>query len=450
MSLRLFRFAVSLLAVVAVGIACSSTKDAMTPPATVASIKFASNLKHDSSCPTPYASPGVELEVVNNSGLPTSDLNFLFTATNPNDQQQFEYLNAKGGMTVFDSGNSATDMPLASCFPGSVGTSGTGAKLIVPILPGGRLWIALSDKLKLQGASGGGFIQPTGWTSGGPGYNVPWDFIEISSNNPGIFVDITRVDMLGLPLNLEVLPTSDSSPFTKVGENLSDYTEMLTQFAGNVPYNKLVTTVPKFTPDVPRIINPSHDTSFPDVFGNTNYFAGGYMNAVSSYYQKTKNIVYATYYKGPYCPGTWTASEASNDFIFSNASQQLSYPISQYTTGYIFEDNPALQYQPETCQYLLDKILLQELNRGVAMTTSHPVTDPSDFYPKGQIDNQYACILHNYSLHNATYAFAFDDADGQASAFTNTAPKKIQLTIGPIPKTLPTAQPSPKPCKANY
>jgi hypothetical protein len=98
----------------------------------------------------------------------------------------------------------------------------------------------------------------------------------------------------------------------------------------------------------------------------------------------------------------------------------------------------------------LDKILLQEVDRGVAMMQSHPVTDTSDFYPKNHIDNQYACILHSYSLHNATYAFAFDDADSQASAYSNTAPKKIELTIGPISRTLPTAKPSPKPCKANY
>ncbi len=354
-------------------------------------------------------------------------------------------------MTVFDANNSATDMPLSKCFPGSIGKSAHGTKLIVPILSGGRLWIALNDKLKLSGTSGGGFVQPTGWTSGGPGYDVPWDFIEISADNPGIFVDITRVDMLGLPLNLEVLPTSKSSPWTKVGENLSDYGKMLAQFEDDPPYDKLVTTVPKFTPSVPRIINPSHYSGFPDVFNDTKYYSGGYIDKVVSYYQNPKNaIAYDTAYKGTYCPGSWAATSDGKNFIFENGSSKYTYAASLYTTLYVFEDNPGLGYQSGTCQYLLDKILLQELNRGVAMKKNHPVTDVDDFYPKGAIDNQYACILHNESLHHATYAFAFDDADEQASAYGNSAPTEIDLTIGPLPTALPTAKPSPKPCKANY
>lgn len=444
------RFALLLLTVVFVCVACSGGRGSMVPGTAFDSNTRAPRMA-PRSCPIPYTGNGVPLVLINKSGLPIGDINFLFTATDPNNESEFEYLNAQGSMTVFAAGNSATDFPLSTCFPGSVGKSAKGNKLIVPILPGGRLWIALNNKLELSGTSGGEFIQPTGWTPGGPGYNVPWDFVEISSSNPGIFVDITRVDMLGLPLNLKVLPTSKSSPFTNVGEDLSKYAKILTQFAGDAPYDKLVTTVPKFSPKVPRIINPSHDSSFPNVFNSTKYYAGGYINAVASYYENpSHNITYATAYKGPYCPGSWTATSNGTNFIFASGSQEYAFAANLYSTSYIFEDNPGTSNEPGTCPYLLDKILLQELNRGVAMKTSHPVADTSEFYPKNQIDNQYACILHNNSLHNATYAFAYDDAAGQASAYGNSAPTEIDLTIGAIPNVLPTAKPSPAPCKANY
>jgi hypothetical protein len=451
MLLRSSRLVLLLLTVVAVVVACSA-KGGLTPVATSNSQPSRARIGKATSCPKAYTGNGVALVVINKSGLPSDDLNFLFTAEDPSKTTEFEYLNASGGMTVFAQGNSATDMPLSSCFPGSVGKSGKGTKLIVPILSGGRLWIALNDKLELEGTSAGGFIQPTGWTKGGPGYNVPWDFIEISSQDPGIFVDITRVDMLGLPLNLEVLPTEYSSPWTEVGENLSKYGNLLTQFASDAPYDKLVTTVPNFTPKVPRIINPSHYSGFPDVFNDTKYYSGGYLNKVLSYYgNKNKNITYDTAYKGNYCQYSWTASADDNSFIFENGDEQtITYPGSLFSTEYIFEDNPGTTYQAGTCEYLLDKILLQDLNRGVAMTQNHPVMNTSAFYPKNEIDNQYACILHNYSLHYATYAFAFDDADNQASAFANTAPSEIELTIGAMPSTLPTPKPSPKPCKASY
>lgn len=440
-----------LVAAAALAAACSSRTAPPVPGGDAGAARRTVRAAQPKSCPSPYTGYGVPLAVINNSGLPNGDLNFLFTATDPQDQTEFEYLDANGNMKVFAAGESATDLPLSNCFPGSVGKSGKGAKLIVPILPGGRLWIALNDSLDLAGTSNGGFIQPTGWTSGGPGYNVPWDFVELSNDDPGVFVDITRVDMLGLPLNLEVLPTSKSSPWTKVGEDFSDYPKMLAQFAGDAPYDKLVTTVPKFSPAVPRIINPSHYSGFPDVFNDTKYYQGGYLNKVLSYYGNGKNdITYQTAYKGPYCPGSWTAGSDGGNFTFSNGSATYDFAAGLYSTQYVFEDNPGSGYTAGTCAYLLDKILLQELNRGVAMKANHPVTNTSKFYPSGEIDNQYACILHNNSLHHATYAFAFDDADNQASAYGNSAPTEIELTIGPIPTVLPTAKPSPKPCTANY
>lgn len=428
------------------GAACSS--GGMRPASILPNAQHA---RPHTTCPVPYKGTGVPLVVINQSGLPIGDVNFLFTATDPNNTSEFEFLNAQGSMTVFAAGNSATDMPLNACFPGSVGTSGKGAKLVVPELPGGRLWIAMSNKLVLSGASGGQFVQPTGWVAGGPGDHIPWDFVEISSNNPGIFVDLTRVDMLGLPMNLEVLPTSKSTPLTDIGENLSDYATILRSFESDKPYNKLVSYVPDFSPKVPRIINPSHDTSFPNVFNTSSYYKDGYVNKVLSYYEKPPSaITYSTSYKGPYCSGPWKAAANSTTFEFTDGTLKENYPASLYSTSYIFEDNPSPKYAAGTCAYLLDKILLQEINRGVAMKTSHPVNTTSDFYPKGQIDNQYACILHNYSLHYATYAFAFDDADDQASAYSNSAPTEIELTLGAIPTAIPTAEPTQKPCVAAY
>lgn len=439
-----------LVLVAAVAAACSGART--VSPALPDRVTAASRERAPASCPKPYGgSTGVPLAVINKSALPTSDINFFFTASDPGEPSDYDYLNASGGMTLFASGNAATDLPLQSCFPGSVGTKGKGTKLVVPVLAGGRLWISFSPKFALTGTSGGQFVQPSGWVSGAPGYDVPWDFVELSNNDPGIFVDVTRVDMLGLPLNVKVLPTSKSSPWTSVGENLSKYSTMLEKFESDKPYDKLVFMVPKFKPKVPRIINPSHSDGFPDVFNDAKYYSGGFMNAVARYYQDPpKKITYGTSYKGPYCPGTWTASSDGSDFSFKNGSTSYSYPLSLFTSEYVFADNPGSTYSAGTCQYLLDKILLQELNRGVAMKKSHPVTNTSSFYPKKGVNNQYACILHNYSLHYATYAFAFDDADDQASAFANTGPTKIEVTIGAMPSTLPTAAPSPAACSAKY
>ncbi|HZZ01068.1 MAG TPA: beta-1,3-glucanase family protein [Candidatus Baltobacteraceae bacterium] len=416
---------------------CSGTKS-FTPFA-----PSPSRLTTHAACPKP--GKGVPLIIKDQSGLAASSLTLYFTSSNPKNLGQFQYLDAQGAMTLFAPGNEATAFPVAQCFPGTLGKAG--AKFAFPLLPGGKIWIAFG-KLTFKGAANGQFTAPTGWGKGQPGYDVPWDVVELSFNNPGIFVNLTRVDMLGLPLNLQVLPANKSEPFKQIGENLAQYPDILKAFVNNVPFNRSV--VLAGTSKVPRIINPSHVEAFPDVFGSATFFAGGYLNKVVGYYKKPpQKIVYGTAYKGAYCPGSWQASSDGTHFIFTQGGSTTNIPVSLFTTNYIFADDPAPKYTPPSCAFLLDKILLQELNRGVAMTSAHPQDIPKTFYPKDQIDNQYACILHNYSLHYATYAFAFDDAADQASIIKNSAPTSVQLTIGAIPKTLP--KPTTKQfCTANY
>jgi hypothetical protein len=396
----------------------------------------------------PIASKGgVPLVVHDLSELPANRLAVYFTSSVPSNLAQYQFLDRNGTMTVFAAGNAATRFPLAKCFPGSLGGKGKhGAKFTFPLLPGGRLWIAFGD-LPLKGAAGGQITQPAAWTAG-PGYDVPWDTVELSDNNPGIYVDLTRVDMLGLPMQLKVFPVSKDVPWSSVGEKPAKYETILADLRSDPPFNKTVIIVPHSSPKVPRIINPSHIASFPDIF-NSN--SGSYINKVAGYYEHPPSpISYGTAYKGTYCPGSWSASSDGTNFIFNQGATQYEYPLSLYTTGYVLSDNPAPGYSANSCQYLLDKVLLQELNRGVAMMTTHPDTTPSTFYPKGTINNQYACVLHNYSLHYATYAFAYDDAANQSSSLTNNSPTLVELDISRIPKKLPKPLHEHKVCTPLY
>lgn len=383
------------------------------------------------ACPK-GAKGGVPIVIHDLSGLPQNRLAVSFTSSVPANLAQYQFLNASGTMTTFTPGVAATRFPIARCFPGSLGKRG--ARFAIPLVPGGRVWIAFGV-LPITGASTGNgqFKGPSGWSKG-PGFNVPWDTVELSDNNPGIFVNLTRVDMLGLPMNLRVLPPAKSKPWPVVGEDLTNYGKILQQLRSDPPFGQTVVLVRPLR--VPRVINPSHLPTFPDVFNLSKYYRGGFINKVAGYYQSA-SISYGTAYKGTYCPGSWVATSAGGAFKFTQGTTDFFFPNPLFTANYIFSDNPAPAYTSSTCPYLLDKILIQELNRGVAMRTAHPATNPKTFYPKGTINNQYACVLHNYSLHHATYAFAYDDAAGQASALSNPAPKLVELTIGRVPRALP-------------
>jgi hypothetical protein len=431
--------------------ACSGVRGLMPSPATPLGAQWRSAFiqPEKRGCPSAYKG-GVPLVIHDLSGLPAKRLAVYFTSNVPSAvPAQYEFLGSNGTMTVFEPGNVAARFPLAACFPGSLGGQGQrAAKFTFPLLAGGRLWIAFGN-LALQGAANAQFSTPGGWAPGQPGYEVPYDTVELSNNNPGIYVDLSRVDMLGLPMRLTVLPSSKDRPWTSVGENFAKYETILKDLRSDPPFNQTVMIVPHSSPRVPRIINPMHLPAFPDVFNSGKYFSGGFINKVAGYYQHPRSAIsYNTTYKGPYCQGTWNATSDGTNFIFTNGGTQYEYPLTQYSTAYIFSDSP--QYSQPTCQYLLDKILLQELNRGVATTASHPDTTTSTFYPKGTVNNQYACVLHNYSLHHATYAFAFDDAENQSSSLTNSAPTLVELDIGPIPKKLPKPVHRRKVCTALY
>ncbi|MBV8584298.1 MAG: hypothetical protein JO241_09905, partial [Candidatus Eremiobacteraeota bacterium] len=421
---RLLWFA-ALLALVA----CGGGRPYVPLPATGTLPNGPSFLDDDTDkvpCPR-SAAHGVPLVIHDRSGLPIRRLTLYFTSSVPSNLAQFQFLNRDGTMTTFAIGNRAQPFPLFRCFPGSLARGGR--RFTFPLLPGGRVWIVFG-KLPIAGAANGQFVGPTGWIRGKAGFDVPYDTVELSDNNPGIFVNMTRVDMLGLPMQLRVLPPGKSKPWAAVGEKTDQYVRLLRELRGDAPFGQTVVLVRPLR--VPRIINPSHLPNFPDVFNSASYYPGGFINKVAGYYQNPPAaITYSTAYKS-YCPGSWSAGSTGSAFTFTQGGQTNTYPNSQLTTNYIFADSPA--YSANTCTYLLDKILLQELNRGVAMTASHPVTAPSSFYPKGTINNQYACLLHNYSLHFATYAFAYDDAANQASTITNPSPRLVELTIGRMPR----------------
>lgn len=412
-------------------VACGGSKGFAPPSAPLAAYRSSA------ACPT--LKTGVPLIIKNQSGLAPASLTLYFTASNPKDVGQFQFLNATGTMTTFAPGNEATAFPLQQCFPGSLGA--TGAQFKFPLLPGGRIFIAFG-KLKIAGHPNGQFAGPSGWVKGDAAYNTPWDFAELSFNNPGIFVNLTRVDMLGLPLELEVFPLAKNKPgsFAQIGEKPNTYATILQALVNAAPFDKSLLLIGN--PRVPRVINPSHVAGFPEIFS-------AYMKTVTNYYAPPRRITYGTAYKGPYCPGAWAANATAKDFTFKQGGKTLSYPLSLFTANYIFADNPSPRYNAGTCEYLLAKIVLQELNRGVMLTPAHPVMTPKTFYGKGTTNNQYACVLHNYSWHNAAYAFAFDDAANQASLIENTAPTSVRITIGAIPKALP--KPTKKQaCVANY
>ena len=82
----------------------------------------------------------------------------------------------------------------------------------------GRIYVSLGDKLVTQVTiAGNNWVTQDGWSNpADPNYNHAWDWVEINyvksvdSAQPGMGVNTTAVQMLGLPMTLTLTNHSGS------------------------------------------------------------------------------------------------------------------------------------------------------------------------------------------------------------------------------------------------
>jgi hypothetical protein len=109
------------------------------------------------------------------------------------------------------------------------------------------------------------------------------------------------------------------------------------------------------------------------------------------------------------------------------------------------------------------KGLAIDLNRGAALSTNaHPAggwaqnfASPAAFgnYYTDPLYNTYAYVLHRYYDNHQSYALAYDEPGGQASAFTYVTGDALAITVNPVPTAAavspvasPVPYPIPSPC----
>ncbi len=263
-----------------------------------------------------------------------------------------------------------------------------------------------------------------------PNIDVTFDFGEFAilppgSNPQGIFVNTTRVDQFGFPVQLSV---TGLDGFTQtVGESLTETRdELFAKFINDMPAPFKGLAQAPYAPM--RIMAPAHATFQP---GQANeHYLDDYISAVWAQYSQQDLVLdlrngWGTF-RGRVSGNVMRFTDASGGVYFINgkpstAMVMLGNGLLDDTSGGTSNAGKQLQLQAQLCA---------ALNRRVAHLPFDSWWDPAAHFPAGQPANHFARFWHEHSLNALAYGFAYDDVGSRSPSIHTRSPQTVTFTIG--------------------
>lgn len=303
--------------------------------------------------------------------------------------------------------------------------------ITIPALDSARVMMAVGSPMYIKVLTdGAGKIAYAGANienPSDPNQDVIFDFAEITilpKGHPsqGIFVNTTRVDHFGFPLQLRLQGLNGFD--RTVGETLIESREALfAKFVAEVPVEFKPLAQSPYRPY--RIIAPAH-ASFQDGGANANHLQSVIDAAWAKY--RTQDLVFTLPNLGQF------VGRVSEEVMRITDARGASYFINgKPTTAMIMLGNGLLNDSRGASnvgtQLQLQAQVSAAFNRGVFDRPDH-WHDAQAFYPPGVPSNQYARFWHTHNLQNLSYGFAYDDVGDQSPSLHTATPTDVTLSIG--------------------
>jgi hypothetical protein len=369
-----------------------------------------------------FAATSMPMTVVNNSVLyPNSAIYMYIVGTNLSTGQQ-SYVTANGTLTPVSIGLNGPDGYADLSIP--LAASGN-TTINMPNMSG-RVYFSINQKLKFKvvvDVNGKAALQyPAGWVSTDPNYPILHDCIEFTFNNSGMFCNTTMVDMFSIPLAIKLVGAKNQTAGTLIAggrDKIFNSIAALPQFAPLVVGNKL------------RVLAPGHGLDaglFP-----ANYY-DAYINDVWTKYATTNLTVQTN-------AGLFTGRVTNGQLLFDKGVKPIGKPSTRdvlYCDGSLAAPNDGLTGP-------VAAIVGAAFNRSTLRDfPAQPTTNAAQFYQQS-ISNHYSRVMHENTVDNKAYGFAFDDVVNFASYIEDNAPTSFTVTLTPFDGTAPGPGPSPTP-----
>lgn len=316
-----------------------------------------------------------------------------------------------------------------------LGGVGSTTSITVPYTKGGRLWFSVDGTITFllnPSSTGAHLVLPSSTNSYDPNYNVAWDFCEFSYSSAEIYVNITYVDFVCLPIALDLTSTSGTvarisglpaDGLATIAKNLIAQND----FDG-AGWNRLI--VNNSDGSTLRVLNPTGAIdSDPSLFAN--------------YWTDYLNNVWTRYISTPLSIDTQSPWGIVTGYT-SNDRTSITFPsIGDFTkpsAADIFGQNTGTFAAKNTSTN--DELLnigariSSAINRSTLLTDANqPDGETVSSYYKNPVTNHYARIVHATNLDGKGYCFPYDDVTNSSEAdqsgyLRDPSPQSLLVTVG--------------------
>jgi hypothetical protein len=330
----------------------------------------------------------------------------------------------------------------------------------LPLIRAGRIYVSFGTKIKMQ-------LEPANLTFMGPiawertdsvNYSTLWDWIEIDykispdSHQPGMGVNTTAVQMLGVPMAVTL--TGPTTGTQTSGFKPGARSAILNALAADPDFRSLIVNGTATGTSVSPIRAVTLDNGLRNIenhqtgpqFSNPNLF-DNYITSVWNFYGThtlTANTSFGTYIG---------AVNASNQLVFTQAGKPdvvfAKPPSADAIIGNgALTETPCAGWGPTDPLHAacteLGSMLSAAFNRTTLLVDQSMYRNapcPVNFseYYQGATVNLFAKLVHQYSYPTTqapaggNYGFGFDDNCNQSSVIIdNKNPSSMTITIQPF------------------
>lgn len=336
-------------------------------------------------------------------------------------------LQADGKTPYYPASPSSTISPLGADCAIPLGAPGNTVTVTIPHLAGARLWFVRDDTLTFYLNPGPALVEPSPSNTSDVNYNKFWDFCEFTFNSSQLYVNITYVDFVSLPISLTLTNASNQSQHVTgiPSDGLDTICAGLNaqQSKDNAGWNQLI--VQRNGANL-RANSPNTGISM-----NNALFSGYYQPYVDQVWSRYSNstLTVNTQINAGNVGGT-----VSNDVLnFGNGVATYTKPSAADIFSCSSGPFAATGNQEKDD---ITARLTAALNRSTLLINNNtPDGENASSYYQNAITNHYARIVHAANLDGRGYAFPYDDvaptngADQSGSVY-DPNPKLLTVAVG--------------------
>jgi hypothetical protein len=339
-------------------------------------------------------------------------------------------LEADGQTPYYPSSPSSTGSPLAvDCAIPLNASGGAPVTITVPQLAGARLWFSIGTPLTFLLNPGPALVEPSVTNPSDPNIDLQWDFCEFTYNSAQLFVNISSVDFVGIPIGLALTDTAgntQSVPGLPAG-GLDTVCAGLAaqQNADGNPWTDLIVTSGGQNL---RALSPQNGMVL-----DSSFLSGYYDDYVSQVWDMYASSTLTVDTQASY--GTVTGQVSGGELTFPGVgsfAQPAAADIFSCASG------------PFSTAGASDEVLAIIPRLAAAFNRSTLLIDsdqpdgenPADYY-ENSVTNHYARIIHATLTGGLGYAFPYDDVtpDGgvnQSGPVSSGSPAQLSITVGAV------------------